>query len=219
MTFSILAFDPISKAFGGASATGNICVGGWVLRADPRYGISATQGAEVSTLWGEDVIKIMSEGENAKDAILKTIENDPRKDFRQLAAIDIKGNSNSFDGKLNETFTGSYSEKNLVISGNTLKNQEVISAMHAGFKLHQKEFPEKLICALYKGFGAGGDIRGVQSTALLIVSLNHPPINLRVDYSLNPLVDLEKLYQKVLDKKYKTWLKSLPIRSLDRDHK
>ena len=56
MTFSILAFDPISKAFGGSSATGNICVGGWVLRADPRYGISATQGAEVSTLWGEDVI-------------------------------------------------------------------------------------------------------------------------------------------------------------------
>ena len=219
MTFSILAYETKSKTFVGASATGNICVGGWVLRADPRYGISATQGAEVSTLWGEDVIKIMSEGENAKDAILKTIKNDYRKNFRQLAAIDIKGNSNSFDGKLNDTCTGSYSEKNLVISGNTLKNQKVISAMHAGFKLHQKEFPEKLICSLYKGFAAGGDTRGIQSAALLIASLKHPPINLRVDYSLNPLVVLERLYQKTLDKKYKTWLKSLPIRSLERDHK
>ena len=219
MTFSILAFDPISKAFGGASATGNICVGGWVLRADPRYGISATQGAEVSTLWGEDVIKIMGQGFNAKEAVLKTIENDHKKNFRQLSAIDTKGNSNSFDGKSNEKFIGSYSEKNLVISGNTLKNQEVIPAMLDEFKLQQKEFPQKLIRALYKGFESGGDIRGIQSAALLIVSLKYPPINLRVDLSPNPIFELENLYKKTLEKKYKNWLKLLPVRSIDRSHK
>ena len=88
MTFSILAYETKSKTFVGASATGNICVGGWVLRADPRYGISATQGAEVSTLWGEDVIKIMSEGENAKDAILKTkrLEEDTLRRRRQYVS-------------------------------------------------------------------------------------------------------------------------------------
>ena len=51
MTFSILAYDPKTESYGGASATGNICVGGWVLRGNPLSGVSASQGSEPSTLW------------------------------------------------------------------------------------------------------------------------------------------------------------------------
>ena len=59
MTFTILVYDPLTETFGGATATGNICVGGWVLRGDILGGISATQGSEVSTIWGEDTIELM----------------------------------------------------------------------------------------------------------------------------------------------------------------
>ena len=62
MTFSILANDPDTGDIGGAAATGSLCVGGWVLRADPRAGASASQGAAPSTFWGEDVLTQMRAG-------------------------------------------------------------------------------------------------------------------------------------------------------------
>ena len=56
MTYSILARDPETGAFGGAAATGSLCVGGWVLRGRAGVGISASQGASPSTLWGEEAL-------------------------------------------------------------------------------------------------------------------------------------------------------------------
>ncbi|MFN3526048.1 MAG: DUF1028 domain-containing protein, partial [Paracoccus sp. (in: a-proteobacteria)] len=62
MTFSILAQDLGTGAFGGAAATGSLCVGGWVLRGDSRAGLTASQGAAPSTMWGEDVLVRMMSG-------------------------------------------------------------------------------------------------------------------------------------------------------------
>ena len=62
MTFSILARDPVSGAIGGAAATGSLCVGGWVLRGHVSAGMSASQGAAPSTIWGEEVLAAMHDG-------------------------------------------------------------------------------------------------------------------------------------------------------------
>ncbi|GIR38979.1 MAG: hypothetical protein CM15mP50_4900 [Rhodobacterales bacterium] len=74
MTFSLLTFDKKRKIFAAGSATGNLCVGGWVIRGDIRFGMSASQGALPSVIWGEDTIRYMAEGNNAQKAIDKAIK-------------------------------------------------------------------------------------------------------------------------------------------------
>ena len=135
MTFTILVYDPLTETFGGATATGNICVGGWVLRGDILGGISATQGSEVSTIWGEDTIELMKKKISSENAIKKVVQNDINKDYRQLSAIDLQGNSYCFNGSSNIDFVDSINEKNFVISGNTLKNKNVVKSIYKGYNL------------------------------------------------------------------------------------
>ena len=212
MTFTILVYDPLTETFGGATATGNICVGGWVLRGDILGGISATQGSEVSTIWGEDTIELMKKKISSENAIKKVVQNDINKDYRQLSAIDLQGNSYCFNGNSNEDFVDSINEKNFVISGNTLKNMNVVNSIYKGYNQEENTFVQKLINGLKKGDEEGGDKRGLMSAAILILSKHHPPIDLRVDFSLSPLKDLQTLYDKFCDKKYSQWFKNLPFR-------
>jgi len=212
MTFTILVYDPLTETFGGATATGNICVGGWVLRGDILGGISATQGSEVSTIWGEDTIELMKKKISSEKAIKKVVQNDINKDYRQLAAIDLQGNSYCFNGRSNKDFVDSINEKNFVISGNTLKNTNVVNSIYKGYNQEENTLVQKLINGLKKGDEEGGDKRGLMSAAILILSKHHPPIDLRVDFSLSPLKDLQTLYDKFCDKKYSQWFKNLPFR-------
>ena len=212
MTFTILVYDPLTETFGGATATGNICVGGWVLRGDILGGISATQGSEVSTIWGEDTIELMKKKISSENAIKKVVQNDINKDYRQLSAIDLQGNSYCFNGSSNEDFVDSIHEKNFVISGNTLKNMNVVNSIYKGYNQEENTFVQKLINGLKKGDEEGGDKRGLMSAAILILSKHHPPIDLRVDFSLSPLEDLQTLYDKFCDKKYSQWFRNLPFR-------
>ena len=212
MTFTILVYDPLTETFGGATATGNICVGGWVLRGDILGGISATQGSEVSTIWGEDTIELMKKKISSENAIKQVVQNDIKKDFRQLSAIDLHGNSYCFNGSSNKDFVDSINEKNFVISGNTLKNKNVVKSIYKGYNQEENTLAQKLINGLKKGGEEGGDKRGLMSAAILILSKYHPPIDLRVDFSLSPLNDLQTLYDKFCNKKYSQWFKNLPVR-------
>ena len=212
MTFTILVYDPLTETFGGATATGNICVGGWVLRGDMLGGISATQGSEVSTVWGEDTIELMKKKISSAKAIKKVVQNDINKDYRQLSAIDLQGNSYCFNGRSNKDFVDSINEKNFVISGNTLKNMNVVNSIYKGYNQEENTFVQKLINGLKKGDEEGSDKRGLMSAAILIISKHHPPIDLRVDFSLSPLNDLQTLYDKFCDKKYSQWFNKLPVR-------
>ena len=212
MTFTILVYDPLTETFGGATATGNICVGGWVLRGDILGGISATQGSEVSTIWGEDTIELMKKKISSEKAIKKVVQNDINKDYRQLAAIDLQGNSYCFNGRSNKDFVDSINEKNFVISGNTLKNTNVVNSIYKGYNQEENTLVQKLINGLKKGDEEGGDKRGLMSAAILILSKHHPTIDLRVDFSLSPLEDLQTLYDKFCDKKYSQWFRNLPFR-------
>jgi len=210
MTFSLLTFDRTTGQFGGVSATGNLCVGGWVLRGDAVAGLSASQGAEPSVLWGEDVLTKMKNGSTANKAVSEVTAPDPRRDWRQLAALDVNGGGGAFSGLRNGSLARHIVEPDLVVAGNILANEEVLPRMLQGFQSASGDLGDRLIAALRSGAAAGGDSRGLMSAALLIVSLEKPPLTLRVDYDDNPIDRLSALLARTRETAYSQWLKELP---------
>lgn len=213
MTFSLLAQDPGTGALGGAAATGSLCVGGWVLRADSRAGISASQGAAPSTMWGEDVLEHMRAGSTATQAIETVTHADSGRDWRQLSALDRTGLSAVFTGARNTGWHGSLRGDGVVVAGNMLCGPEVLDAMKASFAAASGTFAERLLAALRGAEAAGGDSRGLQSAALLIVSDDAPPLTLRVDWAVDPLDALEGLHARTREAPYASWLPHVPTRN------
>ena len=212
MTFSILTFEPKTKTLAGASATGNLCVGGWVLRADSCAGISASQGTRPSTLWGEDVIGQMADGVNAADAVVNVVAGDEGRNYRQLAALDTKGVGGIFSGSDNLPVVDHIVETNLVLAGNILKSNHVLSTMKNSFTNSSGEIANRLIDTLEAGFEVGGDRRGLMSASILLVNQTLPPLSLRIDYHEAPLQALRILLTKTQELEYQNWLSQLPTR-------
>ena len=121
MTFSILVRDPETGAMGGAAATGNLCVGGWVLRGDVRAGLSASQGKTPSTLWGEDVLDGMRKGLSAKNAVAALVSADRGRETRQLLAIDRGGRTAAFTGDENVSEVSELIFLNIVVYINIIR--------------------------------------------------------------------------------------------------
>ncbi|MEI8610050.1 DUF1028 domain-containing protein [Enterovibrio sp. Hal110] len=174
MTYSILARDPKSGVIGGAAATGALCVGGWVLRGDINAGMSASQGAMPSTMWGEDVLSQMAAGSSAKSAVRAITSVDSGAAHRQLAAMDLHGKGAVHTGSQNGAIHGCLIEKNIVVCGNLLSDITVLSAMLNAFQTSQKCFEERLIASLFAAEQSGGDHRGLQSAALLVYKADAP---------------------------------------------
>ena len=210
MTFSILVCDPQTGTLGGAAATGNLCVGGWVLRGKVNVGLSASQGASPSTFWGEDVLEKMKNGQTASKAVASTIAPDSGKEWRQLSAVDSQGTVGVYNGSQNLPVIANHPISNGICAGNMLTNEAVLPAMAAGFETSKGKMAERLIEALIAGQKAGGDNRGLQSAALLILSSSTPPLTLRIDYSESPIDDLVALYQKSASKNYYQWTRLVP---------
>ena len=193
MTFSLLTLDRSTGQLGGASATGNLCVGGWVLRGDAQCGLSASQGAEPSVLWGEDVLAGMKAGGNASEAVSEVTAADPRREWRQLAALDRSGGGGVFSGRQNGALVQHLVEDDLVVAGNILANDRVLTQMMDGFHNRRGDLADRLLAALRSGSKAGGDSRGLMSAAMLIVAQDKPTLTLRVDYDEKPIDKLESL--------------------------
>ena len=188
MTFSILARDLKTNEIGGAATTGSYCVGGWVLRGSLDSGLSASQGASASTIWGEKSLNYLKDGNSAEDTIQKVIRN-------------------------NVDYHHHHSEKNLVIAGNMLASKNVITSMVDFFKKQEGDLATKLINTLKKGEDEGSDIRGLKSSCLLVLHADRPPLTLRIDNSNQPLKDLEKLLKDVTSDKYYEWTKTVPTKN------
>lgn len=212
MTFSILVRDPETGFLGAAAATGNLCVGGWVLRGDARVGLSASQGHMPSTLWGEDVLLAMGRGLNAKSAVSEVVNADSARGKRQLLALDRDSDGAVFSGEENLPVVSEIIASNCVVAGNMLENRSVINACHFGFASSHGPLESRLLNALKQASDAGGDARGLQSAAILVVSEVAPPVDLRVDYSDTPLTDLGRLIQRAKGEKYALWRSTLPTR-------
>lgn len=213
MTFSILAQDLSTGAFGGAAATGSLCVGGWVLRGDSRAGMSASQGASPSTMWGEDALDRMRDGHNADDTVSALVARDRGHDWRQLSVLDRTGGTACHTGAQNTDWKGALVAPGLVVSGNLLAGPNVLVALRDAFLASQGALPERLLTALAAADAAGGDTRGLQSAALLVVSNDTPPLTLRIDWADAPIRALQDLYDRSGTGDYAAWLPKVPTRN------
>jgi len=211
MTFSILALDKKTGMLGCAAATGNLAVGSWVLRATPTGGAVATQGMSVSSLWGDEALRLLSDGETIETIICKLTEPDTGRDYRQLAVLDKKGNGAVWTGDKNTDEKGHIIKDGVVISGNWLSSQKVLAAMEkAYFDLLDTDFGNRLLGVLEAAMEAGSDSRGTYSAAIRIVGMGQAPLDLRVDYDEAPLERLRKLYDMVTSKPYSDWVLNVP---------
>ena len=216
MTFSILARDPDTGAFGGAAATGSLCVGGWVLRGDLRAGLSASQGVAPSTFWGEGVLQQMGTGLDAGQAVNHVISRDNGREHRQLAALDLHGTTGAYTGAKNQDTKGSLDFTGGIAAGNMLGGTEVLPAMVEAFTTADTSFAARLLGSLTAARNAGGDYRGLLSAALLVLHPERPPLTLRIDFhEEDPIGALRHLYQKATTGEYARWVQQVPV-STDR---
>jgi len=205
-TFSILGFDPATGEVGGAVQSRVFSVGNGVLWAEAGVGVVATQ-AVVDVSYGPRGIELLREGLSPKAAVeaLWASDPDPRpKDWtrqgRQLAIMDAEGNYFAFTGPKASAWAGSRSGKYCTAQGNILAGEAVVAKMVEAFENTGGHLSQRLMAALDAGQEAGGDTRGMQSAAMLIVKegggvwLNHDVVlRLQVDDHEKPLTELRRL--------------------------
>ena len=131
----------------------------------------------------------------------------------QLAAIDKKGEPFGFTGADSVPFSGHLVGEDYIIAGNMLSNPSVLSAMGDCINKSYSSEAEKMLAILQAGQRAGGDKRGIQSAAMLILDPEKPPLDLRVDYDENPIFALEELWKRSQRPPYSSWLDEVPILS------
>jgi len=197
MTWSIIARDAASGAFGVAIATRFFAVGALCPHAESGIGALSTQ-ALVNPHYGAQGLKLLREGLPAETVVRRLVAPDEGRDQRQLHVIDAAGHIGQHTGKSCIDWCGAIAEDGFSVAGNMLTGARVIEDTAKAYE-GQKALPfaERLLAALDAGQTAGGDKRGKQSAALLIHSTEtYPQLSLRVDDHAEPLAELRRLYEK-----------------------
>lgn len=206
-TFSILGYDPSSSEIGGAVQSRVFSVGNGVLWGEAGVGVVATQ-AIVDVSYGPKGLALLRAG-MTPEAIIKAIwesDPDPRpnwtKQGRQFAVIDAKGNTAVFTGSKASSWAGHRQGKFSTAQGNILAGEPVVANMIKAFEETSGHLSMRLTAALDAGQAAGGDTRGMQSAALLIVGKglgvwlnNDVVLRLQVDDSPEPLKEMRRLVE------------------------
>ena len=198
-TFSIIARDPGTNALGIAVQSKFLAVGSAVPWAKAGVGAIATQ-ALANLSFGEIGLNKLREGWSVQAVHDHLLSIDPAIEHRQFGIMDAHGNALSFTGQQCFDHASHHAEMNLAVQGNLLVNRETIDALVKGFKATEGTFARRLVTALAKGQQAGGDKRGRQSAALLVVKAkggyggyNDRYIDLRVDDDPEPIQKLHHL--------------------------
>ena len=208
-TFSILGFDPATGEVGGAVQSRVFSVGNGVLWADANAGIAATQ-AIVDVGYGAKALALLSTG-LTPDAIVKQIwaeDPDPLPDTwskqgRQFAVMNLKGEYAAFTGTKASEWAGHRSGRFATAQGNILAGPAVVDNMIAAFEKTTGHLSQRLVAALEGGQAGGGDTRGQQSAALVIVKKdcgvwlhNDTVLRLQVDDNPEPIKELKRVVEK-----------------------
>ena len=198
-TFSIVAFDPSTKDLGVAVQSRYFSVGSAVPWAESEVGAVATQSF-VNVSYGPRGLQLLKKGLTVEEVIHRLTKDDKERDYRQLGIIDSHGNARAFTGKKCLEWTGSKIGKNYAAQGNILAGEEVVKNMGRKFESAKGDLAERLVAALEGGEEEGGDARGRQSAALLVVRKDSGPggyepkyIDLRVEDHSNPIAELKRL--------------------------
>jgi uncharacterized Ntn-hydrolase superfamily protein len=196
MTWSIIARDAASGAFGVAIATRFFAVGALCPHAQSRIGALSTQ-ALVNPHYGRRGLELLRAGVAAAEVVKRLTAPDEGREHRQLHVMDAAGRIGQHTGSACVDWCGAVAEEGFSVAGNMLLNEKVVQETARAFRETKKPFAERLIAALEAGEAAGGDKRGKQSAALLIHSTeDYAEIDLRVDDHAEPLAELRRLYDK-----------------------
>lgn len=197
-TFSIVGADPQTGEIGVAVASKYFAVGSVVPWAKADIGAIATQ-AWANADYGPNGLDLLASGLSAQAVIDSLTKTDSLFQRRQLGVIDGKGNAATFTGSGCMHWAGGLVGKNCAAQGNILVSEEVVSCMVHAFENTEGSLGDKLIAALLAGDSAGGDSRGKQSAALLVVKKTpgyryDKEIDIRVDDDPEPFVEIIRLY-------------------------
>src|ERR1044071_3145487 len=198
-TFSIVARDPETGARGGAGQWQWFSVGAAVPWAEAGVGAGGAQSA-VDPSYGKLGLDLMRMGRSAPDALKALLAGDEGRDVRQVAMIDAQGRVDAWTGRKEGQAAGHITGKNYSVQANLMLNDKVWPAMSRAFETAKGDLAERMLAALDAAQAAGGDIRGRQSAALIVVS-GKPTgqawkdriFDLRVDDSPQPLLELRRL--------------------------
>ncbi|WP_034764397.1 DUF1028 domain-containing protein [Rossellomorea vietnamensis] len=201
MTYSIVGFDPEEKEWGIAVQSKFLGVGSVVPFAKAGVGAVATQ-SYANTSYGPHALQLMEEGKTAEEALDIITRDDPERPLRQVGLIDACGTSATFTGEGCYDWAGGQTGKHFAAQGNILVDDQTVKAMADTFESTTGSLAERLLQALDAGQEAGGDSRGMQSAALLVVKenggyggFNDRYIDLRVDDHASPIQELKRIYQ------------------------
>ena len=198
-TYSIVAYDERTGQFGVAVQSHWFSVGALVPWAKAGVGAVATQSF-VKVEYGPDGIALMESGKSAKEALNQLISKDSGQAVRQVAMIDNKGSVAAHTGENCIYAAGHKIGKNYSVQANLMEKETVWDAMAKAFENAQGDLATRMMASLEAAENEGGDIRGKQSAAMLIVT-GQPTglpwedivMDIRVDDSRHPLKELKRL--------------------------
>jgi len=198
-TYSIVAYDKENGQIGVAVQSHWFSVGALVPWAEPGVGAVATQSF-VEPSYGPLGLALMRSGKTAQQALTGLTAADPNVDVRQVAMVDINGNTAAHTGKLCIAAAGQYIGTNFSCQANMMEKNTVWDAMAKAYKNTKGELVDRLLAALEAAEAEGGDIRGKQSAAVLVVKAkpsgapwNDRIYDLRVEDHPSPLKEIRRL--------------------------
>ena len=212
-TFSILGYDPETGELGGAVQSAVFSVGNGVLWAEADIGIAATQ-AIVDVSYGPKSLALLRAGMKPEAIIKAILDSDPDPGYRrqrwpkagrQFAVMDPKGNYAAHTGPEATAWAGHKGGKYCTAQGNILAGEAVVANMVKAFEETTGALSIRLVAALEAAQAAGGDKRGQQSAALIVVKKgcgvwlnNDTVLRLQVDDSPEPIKELRRIVERSL---------------------
>ncbi|MFZ5814707.1 MAG: DUF1028 domain-containing protein [Bacillota bacterium] len=199
MTYSFAALDRETGQIGIAVQSKAFAVGTGVPWARPQVGAVCTQ-ATTNMKFGPDGLALLERGLSPQEVIDRLLREDEGRKVRQIGVLDASGRAANYTGANCLPWAGGLTGDGWTCQGNILAGPRVLEAMAEAFTGSSGPLAERLLAALKAGQEAGGDTRGMQSAALLVVAEGaaHPEgklIDIRVDDHHTPIEELVRLYQ------------------------
>ena len=200
-TFSIVAADLERGEWGVAVQSKFLAVGAVVPWAQAEVGAVATQ-ALANVRYGPDGLDLLRKGVPAPEVVERLTQADPKRDDRQLGVVDSKGRAAAYTGAKCNTWAGHHVGEGYACQGNLLLAPEVVKGMARAFEATPGDLPERLLAALAAGQREGGDRRGMQAAALLIVRTkggydegSDRWVDIRVDDHPSPIEEVTRIFK------------------------